>query len=61
MSKEMINVVFVGHVDHGKSTLVGRLFNDLGLISAQALERLKRHAQAVGMPSFYLAFLQILV
>lgn len=56
MAKEMINLVFAGHVDHGKSTLVGRLFHDLGLISAQNLERLRRHAQAVGMPSFYLAF-----
>lgn len=56
MAKEMINIVFAGHVDHGKSTLIGRLFYELGFISEQALERLKRHAQAVGMPSFYLAF-----
>jgi elongation factor 1-alpha len=56
MAKEMINVVFSGHVDHGKSTLVGRLFCDLGLISPQALDRLKRHADAIGMSSFYLAY-----
>lgn len=56
VAKQMINLVFAGHVDHGKSTLVGRLFYDLGLITAQTLERLKRHAEAVGMPSFYLAF-----
>ena len=56
MTKPTLNLVVAGHVKHGKSTLVGRLFYDLGFISADALERLKRHAEAAGMPSFYLAF-----
>ncbi|MGY0288460.1 MAG: translation elongation factor EF-1 subunit alpha [Candidatus Methanodesulfokora washburnensis] len=30
--KEHINLIFVGHVDHGKSTLVGRILLDLGLV-----------------------------
>ena len=30
--KEHVNVVFIGHVDHGKSTIIGRMFYDLGLI-----------------------------
>ncbi len=30
--KEHINVVFIGHVDHGKSTILGRTFYDLGLV-----------------------------
>ncbi len=30
--KEHLNLVFVGHVDHGKSTILGRLFYDLGLV-----------------------------
>jgi translation elongation factor 1A (EF-1A/EF-Tu) len=30
--KEHINLIFVGHVDHGKSTLVGRVLLDLGLV-----------------------------
>ena len=35
MAKEKpnMNVVFVGHVDHGKSTTVGRLFYDSGAVS----------------------------
>ncbi len=31
--KPHLNVVFVGHVDHGKSTTLGRMFFDLGKIS----------------------------
>lgn len=56
MSKEMINLVFAGHVDHGKSTLVGRIFYECGQIPERVLDRLKRHATAVGKPSFHFAF-----
>ena len=34
--------VVVGHVDHGKSTLVGRLLADTGALSHGALERVQR-------------------
>ena len=30
--KEHMNLVFVGHVDHGKSTTVGRLLFDSGAV-----------------------------
>ena len=30
--KEHVNLIFVGHVDHGKSTLIGRMFFDLQLV-----------------------------
>ncbi|MDP2908361.1 MAG: GTP-binding protein, partial [Nanoarchaeota archaeon] len=39
--KPHLNVVFVGHVDHGKSTTVGRLFYDSGSIDEQAMRKLK--------------------
>ncbi len=52
----MINLVFAGHVDHGKSTLVGRLFYELGLISEQEMTRLERHAHALDKGSFKYAF-----
>ena len=39
--KEHINLVFIGHVDHGKSTTVGRLLFDSGNIDEQAMRKLK--------------------
>tara|TARA_Y100000310_G_scaffold186269_1_gene186342 strand:- start:1086 stop:2366 length:1281 start_codon:yes stop_codon:yes gene_type:complete len=58
MAKEKphINVVFVGHVDHGKSTTVGRLMFDSGVVSEQELRKLKDKAQEVGKAGFEFAF-----
>ena len=41
MAKEKpgINIVFVGHVDHGKSTTVGRLFYDGDAVSEQEMKK----------------------
>ena len=36
-----VKLVIVGHVDHGKSTLVGRLLHETGALSSEKLERLK--------------------
>ncbi len=43
--KEHVNVVFVGHVDHGKSTLIGRLFWDAGLIKELPPEEMAHDAK----------------
>ncbi|MFH0797941.1 MAG: translation elongation factor EF-1 subunit alpha [Candidatus Woesearchaeota archaeon] len=58
MAKEKphINVVFVGHVDHGKSTTVGRLMYDSGVIDEQAMRKLKEKAQELGKAGFEFAF-----
>ncbi|MEM2977792.1 MAG: translation elongation factor EF-1 subunit alpha [Candidatus Hadarchaeales archaeon] len=37
MAKKHVNLLFMGHVDHGKSTLVGRTLFDLGLVSEKDL------------------------
>ena len=37
-----MNVVFVGHVDHGKSTLVGRILNDTNSLSQGMIELIKK-------------------
>jgi len=54
--KTHINIVFVGHVDHGKSTSVGRLLFDSGSISEQAMRKLKEEAKELGKAGFEFAF-----
>ena len=58
MAKEKphMNVVFVGHVDHGKSTTVGRLLFDSGVINEQVMRKLKEKAQELGKSGFEFAF-----
>ena len=36
-----MNIVFIGHVDHGKSTTVGRLLFDAGGVDEQTMRKLK--------------------
>jgi bifunctional enzyme CysN/CysC len=47
---EQLKIVIVGHVDHGKSTLVGRLFHDTGSLPEGKLEQLKGVAERRGVP-----------
>lgn len=54
--KPHINVIFVGHVDHGKSTTVGRLLYDSGNIDEQAMRKLKEKAKELGKAGFEFAF-----
>ena len=58
MAKEKthMNLVFIGHVDHGKSTTVGRLLFDSGNISEQQLRKLKEKAEELGKGGFEFAF-----
>ncbi len=55
-TKEHINLVFVGHVDHGKSTSVGRLMYDSGNVDEQAMRKLKDKAKELGKAGFEFAF-----
>ncbi len=58
MAKEKvhINLVFVGHVDHGKSTTVGRLLYDSGNVDEQQMRKLKEKAEELGKKGFEFAF-----
>lgn len=53
---EQLKIVIVGHVDHGKSTLVGRLFHDTGSLPDGKFEKIKASCEKRGMPFEY-AFL----
>jgi len=54
--KEHLNLVFIGHVDAGKSTTVGRMLYETGAVSEQVLNRLKDEAQKLGKATFEFAF-----
>jgi len=54
--QEALRVVIVGHVDHGKSTLVGRLFHDTGMLPEGKLDAIRAMCERRGMP-FEWAFL----
>ena len=54
--KPVINVAFVGHVDHGKSTTIGRLMYDGGLLPEQELAKLKEMAAEKGKAGFEFAY-----
>ncbi len=41
--KEDMNIVIVGHVDHGKSTIIGRLLYDTGALPIGKLEQIKEN------------------
>ena len=58
MAKEKpgINIVFVGHVDAGKSTTVGRMMYDTGAVSEQEMKKLKEEAQKHGKAGFEFAY-----
>src|SRR6202163_2664721 len=60
-TRPQVRIVIVGHVDHGKSTLVGRLLHETGSVPEGKLEMLKAVSARRGMPfewSFLLDALQ---
>jgi len=60
-NRAQVRIVIVGHVDHGKSTLVGRLLHETGSLPEGKLEMLKAVSARRGMPfewSFLLDALQ---
>jgi elongation factor 1-alpha len=54
--KPILNVVFVGHVDAGKSTNVGQMFFQSGAIPEQTMVKLKEEAAKNGKAGFEFAY-----
>ncbi|WP_265446118.1 GTP-binding protein [Acetivibrio straminisolvens] len=55
-AREQMNIVIVGHVDHGKSTVIGRLLADTGSLPEGKLESVKEYCRKNARPFEY-AFL----
>ncbi|KAF3902318.1 hypothetical protein ABW21_db0209509 [Orbilia brochopaga] len=54
--KENANLVVIGHVDAGKSTLMGRLLYDTGVVDERTIQKYKQEAEKIGKSSFALAW-----
>lgn len=55
-TREQMNIVIVGHVDHGKSTVIGRLLADTGSLPEGKLDSVKEYCRKNSRPFEY-AFL----
>ncbi|KAH9938302.1 eukaryotic polypeptide chain release factor 3 [Fomitopsis serialis] len=55
-AKEHLNIVFVGHVDAGKSTMGGNLLYITGMVDKRTMEKYEREAKEAGRDSWYLSW-----
>ena len=55
-SKETLNLIVIGHVDSGKSTLMGHLLFQLGQVSQKIMHKYEQESRKVGKQSFMYAW-----
>ncbi len=55
-SRDHLNVVFIGHVDAGKSTISGQIMVQTDSIDKRTIEKFKREAKELNRESWFLAF-----
>ena len=55
-TREPISMVFIGHVDAGKSTISGNLMYLMGVVDARTIEKYKAEAKEKGRDSWWLAY-----
>ena len=54
--KPQVNLAFIGHVDHGKSTLVTRILLASGAVNPHTIEQYRKLAEEEGKPGFEFAY-----
>jgi len=54
--KDVINLIVIGHVDAGKSTLMGHVLYQLGQVSSKQMHKYKQESQKIGKSSFAYAW-----
>ena len=54
--KEHLNIVFIGHVDAGKSTFGGNLLYITGMVDKRTMEKYEKDAKDAGRESWYLSW-----
>ena len=55
-TREPCSMVFIGHVDAGKSTICGNLMYMAGIIDDRTIQKFKEEAKAKGRDSWWLAY-----
>jgi len=55
--REHLNLVFIGHVDAGKSTMSGQLLYLTGQVDKRTIERFEKEAKQLNRESWFLAFI----
>ena len=56
-SRDHLNIVFIGHVDAGKSTLSGSILYIMGMVDKRTIEKYEREAKERNRESWFLAFI----
>ena len=55
--RQHLNLVFIGHVDAGKSTLSGSILYTMGMVDTRTIEKFEREAKQRNRESWFLAFI----
>jgi peptide chain release factor subunit 3 len=54
--KEHVNIIFIGHVDAGKSTLGGSILYATGMVDQRTMDKYKKEAKDIGRETWYLSW-----
>lgn len=54
--KEHVNIIFIGHVDAGKSTLGGSILYATGMVDERTMDKYRKEAKDLGRESWYLSW-----